>query len=123
MIHAPSSGLILNGKKETCVKRVKKLLALTLALSMTAGLAACGGEGGSAAGESVYRQLYASEVETLNYLYTANTNDYQMCANMVDCLVEYDPYGVMQPALAESWEHNEDYTQWTFQYSARASSG
>ena len=97
------------------MKRVKKLLALTLALSMTAGLAACGGEGGSAAGESVYRQLYASEVETLNYLYTANTNDYQMCANMVDCLVEYDPYGVMQPALAESWEHNEDYTQWTFQ--------
>ena len=99
------------------MKQVKRILALTLALSMSAGLAACGGDSGDStggSGEAVYRQLYASEVETLNYLYTANTNDYQMCANMVDCLVEYDPYGVMKPALAESWEHNEDYTEWTF---------
>lgn len=116
LIYGPSPGPILKGKKETRVKQVKKLLALTLALSMTAGLTACGGgdEGGSTGGESVYRELYSSEVETLNYLYTSFTNDYRMCANMVDCLVEYDPYGVMKPALAESWEHNEDYTEWTF---------
>lgn len=99
------------------MKRTKRWLALLLAGAMTLSLAACGGgvDGGSADdGRSVFRRLYGSEVETLNYLYTSNTNDYEMCANMVDCLVEYDQYGVMQPALAESWEHNDDYTQWTF---------
>lgn len=99
------------------MKRTKRWLALLLAGAMTLSLAACGGgvDGGSADdGRSVFRRLYGSEVETLNYLYTSNTNDYEMCANMVDCLVEYDQYGVMQPALAESWEHNDDYTEWTF---------
>ena len=99
------------------MKRTKRWLALLLAGAMTLSLAACGGgvDGGSADdGRSVFRRLYGSEVETLNYLYTSNTNDYEMCANMVDCLVEYDQYGVMQPALAESWAHNDDYTEWTF---------
>ena len=98
------------------MKRGKKLLALGLAMAMVLPLTACGPKDDTSAdGEkSVYRQLYSSEVETLNYLYTGNTNDNQMCANMVDCLVEYDQYGVMKPGLAESWEPNEDYTQWTF---------
>ena len=99
------------------MKRTTRWTALLLAGAMTLSLAACGGgvDGGSADdGRSVFRRLYGSEVETLNYLYTSNTNDYEMCANMVDCLVEYDQYGVMQPALAESWEHNDDYTEWTF---------
>ena len=103
------------------MKNARKVLALGLSGAMALSLAACGGAGaGAATGENaagepvVYRELYASEVETLNYLYTSTTNDYRMCANMVDCLVEYDQYGVMQPALAESWEHNDDYTEWTF---------
>ena len=33
---------------------------------------------------------------------------------MIDGLVEQDNYGNIIPALAESWEHNEDYTVWTF---------
>ena len=33
---------------------------------------------------------------------------------MVDCLVEYDSYGNVEPALATSWEQNEDATVWTF---------
>ncbi len=101
----------------------RKLLATTLALAMSLSLAACGGGGNpsenpsekpSEAKEQVYRQLYASEVTTFNYLYTGNTNDLQMSANCVDCLVEYDSYGNMLPSLAESWEPNEDNTVWTF---------
>ena len=95
---------------------MRRFLSFGLAAAMALGLTACGGGGGGSADDdrSVFRRLYGSEVETLNYLYTSNTNDYEMCANMVDCLVEYDQYGVMQPALAESWEHNDDYTEWTF---------
>ena len=33
---------------------------------------------------------------------------------MVDCLVEYDCYGNIIPSLAESWESNDDMTEWTF---------
>ena len=98
------------------MKKMRRFLSFGLAAAMALGLTACGGGGGGSADDdrSVFRRLYGSEVETLNYLYTSNTNDYEMCANMVDCLVEYDQYGVMQPALAESWEHNDDYTEWTF---------
>ncbi len=101
----------------------RRLLALTLTLALSLSLAACGGGGTpsekpsqdpSASGEQVYRHLYASEVTTFNYLYTGNTNDLQMSANCVDCLVEYDSYGNMIPSLAERWEANEDNTVWTF---------
>lgn len=104
----------------------KRPLALLLALCLALSLTACGGSGGGSAApapsdggntqpeEAVYRRLYASEVTTLNYLYTSNTNDLQMSANCVDCLVEYDSYGVMIPSLAESWEPNADNTEWTF---------
>lgn len=62
----------------------------------------------------VYRELYAGEIETLNYLITGNANEHFMAANMVDGLVQYDIYGIMHPALATSWEHNSDFTVWTF---------
>lgn len=112
------------------MKRMKQVLAFGLAAALSLSLAACSGgdsggkttpapDGGSKEptvqdSPAVYRRLYASEVTTLNYLYTSNTNDLQMSANTVDCLVEYDPYGVMIPSLAESWEPNADNTVWTF---------
>ena len=35
-------------------------------------------------------------------------------ANIVDVLGEADEYGNLVPSLARSWEHNEDYSVWTF---------
>lgn len=108
------------------MKLTKRLLALTLALVMAMSLAACGskdtgnsaapgGESSAPSGESaVYRTLYSSEVETMNYLVTTSNNNLSIPANVVDTLIEYDSYGVVQPSLAESWEHNGDYTEWTF---------
>lgn len=106
------------------MKKFRQVLALGLATVLTLALAACGGggketpvpggDGPSQPQDNVYTRLYASEVTTFNYLYTSATNDLQMSANTVDCLVEYDPYGVMIPSLAESWEPNDDNTQWTF---------
>ena len=100
----------------------KKILALGLAGAMALSMAACGGSassgtsaGGDAAAETkAYRTLYSSEVTTLNYLTTSSTNEYAIGANVVDCLVEYDCYGNIIPSLAESWESNEDMTEWTF---------
>lgn len=108
------------------MNQFKKFFAFCLAGAMTLCLVACGGSdeknnvsgmaGENPSGEetSVYRQIYSTEVTTLNYLTTCSTIDYVIGANVVDCLVEYDQYGNILPALAESWEHNDDMTQWTF---------
>ena len=112
------------------MNRMTRWTSLLLAGAMTLSLAACGGKenpGSSTPGSAgsspseigyvenaTYRQLYSSEVTSFNYLYTSNTNDLQMSANSVDCLVEYDPHGVIIPSLAERWEPNEDNTVWTF---------
>ena len=108
----------------------KRLLALVLSLVMVLALTACGGSNAPAAADpsqaaqsttaapvtenAVYRSLYASEVTTLNYLITTQENEMTIAANVVDCLVEYDSLGNMEPALALSWEPNEDATVWTF---------
>ncbi|MBR0483274.1 MAG: peptide ABC transporter substrate-binding protein, partial [Oscillospiraceae bacterium] len=63
---------------------------------------------------NVFRMYYPAEVSTLNYLKTNTYNETYLSANMIDCLVEYDCYGNVLPCLAESWEHNEDMTEWTF---------
>lgn len=111
------------------MKATKRLLALLLILTMVLAMAACGGEtttettagsdvpsttAAAVTENAVYRTLYASEVSTLNYLTTGNASEFGIAANLVDCLVEYDSYGNVEPALALSWEQNEDATVWTF---------
>lgn len=106
------------------MKRRNRLIALTLTLVMSLSLAACGGDtketpgpdasGNPTAEKVVYRTLYASEIDSLNYLKTSAANNTAITYNVVDCLVEYDAYGNVEPALALSWEPNEDATVWTF---------
>jgi len=106
----------------------KRLAALLLALVMVLSLAACGGSGNTepssadaqtattpaVAEDTVVRKLYASEVTTLNYLITTQENEMTIASNVVDCLVEYDNLGNIEPALALEWSSNEDATVWTF---------
>ena len=63
---------------------------------------------------TTFRMYYPSEVGTLNYLLTNAYNETYLSANTIDCLVEYDRYGNVLPCLAESWEYNDDMTEWTF---------
>ena len=91
------------------MQTMKRLLAFALALTMVFALAACGGKSGTTDStaaaptaaavteNAVYRTLYASEVTTLNYLITGQTNELTIAANVVDCLV----YGLHQSAGAE----------------------
>ena len=82
--------------------KMKRTLALLLALAMALSLAACGDSNSGDDGSAVYRTLYSAEVETMNYLTTTTANNLEIPANVVDTLIEYDCYGVVQPALAES---------------------
>lgn len=64
--------------------------------------------------KSEYRVVYSGEIKTLNYLKTSETNEFAVAANLIDGLIEYDKYGVVQPSLAKEWSSNADATVWTF---------
>lgn len=61
-----------------------------------------------------YFTVYSGELTTLNYLISGSENEHFMFANMIDNLVEYDRFGVLQPGLAESWTPSADGLSWTF---------
>ncbi|MBN2797357.1 MAG: peptide ABC transporter substrate-binding protein [Clostridia bacterium] len=61
-----------------------------------------------------YTSVYYEEIPVLNPYNLTNTTEMKMTANTLDGLVENNATGKYVPALAESWEVNEDYTLWTF---------
>ncbi len=112
---------------------MKKYLALLLAVAMLCmamvgcgpsnqgsvdGTGEKGPDGREIAKEQVYKSIYSSEVDTLNYLVTGSTNNLVIGANTIDALVENDQYGTIVACGAESVPtpvNNADGTQtWTF---------
>jgi len=91
---------------------MKKFVALMLCLALMLGMSVM-----PAAAEeqkATYRTLYSGEVSSLNYLTTSTTAEFEIAANIVDTLVEHDPYGGIVPCLAESWTTSEDGLTWEF---------
>ena len=54
------------------------------------------------------------EIESWNVLYSQMASDFNVLTNCVDGLLSFDCYGKPVPAIASSWEHNEDSSVWTF---------
>ena len=96
-------------------------------------LAACGGKsdngstGGSTSGAAAPNTTGATplkefisfesgnrELESWNILYTQRAEDANVITNLWDGLLSFDCYGKVVPAIASSWEHNDDSTVWTF---------
>ena len=91
-------------------------------------LAACGGSdsssttassGGAAAPAGGLTEYYSwetntRELEEWNVLHSQDASDFNVLTNLVDGLLSSDPYGKPVPAIASSWEHNEDASVWTF---------
>ena len=96
-------------------------------------LAACGeksnntGNGAAASGAAAPNSTSATplkefisfesgnrELESWNMLYTQKAEDANVVTNLWDGLLSFDRYGKVVPAIASSWEHNEDATVWTF---------
>ena len=93
-------------------------------------LAACGGSSSSTATSTAASGAPAAsadaitdyvsfetanrELETWNFLYSQSASDLNVTTNMWDGLLSFDCYGKAVPAIAKSWEHNEDSTVWTF---------
>ena len=95
-------------------------------------LAACGGSSSSTAASTsgaasgaaapaadaitdyVSFETSKRELETWNFLYSQSASDLNVITNCWDGLLSFDCYGKAVPAIASSWEHNEDSTVWTF---------
>ena len=93
-------------------------------------LAACGGSSSSTAASGAASGAPAAsadaitdyvsfetanrELETWNFLYSQSASDLNVTTNMWDGLLSFDCYGKVAPAIAKSWEHNDDSTVWTF---------
>ena len=54
------------------------------------------------------------EIESWNLLYSKTLSDANVVTNLWDGLMSFDCYGKLVPAIATSWEANEDSTVWTF---------
>ncbi len=108
---------------------MKKHIALLLAVVMLAGMLAGCGQGSTtpsttpvATGQAdpnatylkEYKSTFSSPITTMNPYTTSGTSDYIFISNLVDGLIETDRYGRAVGSLAETWEHNDDYSQWTF---------
>ncbi|MDR0999389.1 MAG: peptide ABC transporter substrate-binding protein [Clostridiales bacterium] len=62
-----------------------------------------------------YTYTQSEDLSMLNYLVTNKAVDAEdgYC-QFLDNLLQTDRYGILQPAIAESWEVNDDATVWTF---------
>ena len=61
-----------------------------------------------------YKTYFSTSYSSLNYFSTSYATVREIVTNCIDGLAEPDKYGNYVASLAESWEHNEDYTVWTF---------
>lgn len=116
------------------MKKWKKIASAILIVTMVASLTACGSSSVSASsttGTSAVETDTAQTVDstnlkdTLNVAYNAQPSTFdphvtgatatrEIDRNVLEGLLEEDENGDPQPQLAESYESNDTYTEWTF---------
>lgn len=91
---------------------MKKILCASLAVLLAAG---CSGAktGSETTSEDAY-YVFSTDVQTLDWHMSQRATDAEVTANCVDALTETNSYNNYVGALAESWEANDDKTEWTF---------
>ena len=80
----------------------------------TSGAAAPNTTGATPLKEFISFESGNRELESWNMLYTQQSSDANVITNLWDGLLSFDCYGKVVPAIASSWEHNDDSTVWTF---------
>lgn len=88
---------------------LKKMVLATAVLAL-----AVAGSASAAIKSKDYVNVFAADPRTFNYLESQRQTTSQHTTNFVDGLIEHDKYGILRPALAESWSANVNATIWTF---------
>lgn len=91
---------------------MKKILCASLAALLVAG---CNNPktGNETTSEDAY-YVFTTDVQTLDWHMSQRATDAEVTANCVDALTETNSYNNYVGALAESWEANDEKTEWTF---------
>ena len=95
---------------------MKKILSRTvsIALAMLLTVSCLSGCGSKSVNTAEYLGTYSTDVTSLIPFYLPDTTGKKVISNVIDGLIETDRFGAFVPSLAESWEHNDDYSVWTF---------
>ncbi len=104
---------------------MKRLVALILASMMLLTACSSGGQNGSgqessgnpsqdAVERKDYNIAYSAELASINYMKSSLSSVTQFTYGIVDGLVDFDKYGVLQPCLATDWTISEDGLTYTF---------
>ena len=93
--------------------KVKKILALLLALVMVFALAACGGEAKKASASEITVQI-GPNPETLDPALNSAVDGGNMLITLFETLLIIDENNEVQPGQAEKWDVSEDGLTWTF---------
>ncbi|MBR3264604.1 MAG: peptide ABC transporter substrate-binding protein [Erysipelotrichaceae bacterium] len=98
---------------------MKKLLALLMALLVLVGCTNGGTDGGNGGNEpseykDTFNYVYTADLSTFDYIYNNKSTNGDIYNNGVEGLLTQDKYGNLAPGMAESWEQNDDATEWTF---------
>lgn len=97
---------------------MKRTIALLLALMLlVTGCTKPGPSDPSSGGTKVmkeYKTVYHQEFISLNYLWSNSSENIQFAYEIIDGLVEFDNYGVLQPSLATDWTVSDDLLTYTF---------
>lgn len=87
----------------------KTVLATALIALLITGIA-----GAAAPKSKDYIYVFSTDPRSFNYLNDQRQTNTTHLTNFIDGLIEHDKYGILRPAIAESWTVNSDYTVWTF---------
>ena len=93
---------------------MKKLLTVLIALLVLVG---CGAKQETATTEEfkdTFNYVYTADLSTFDYIYNNKSTNGDIYNNCVEGLLTQDRYGILAPGMAETWEANEDATEWTF---------
>jgi oligopeptide transport system substrate-binding protein len=101
--------------------KLRGVLLLILAVVLVNGVFAIGSRANTASSgastsikDLVLADFVNREIEVFNILYTQSTRDYINLTNMIDGLLEADPWGNLVPAIAREWGSNDGGRTWTF---------
>lgn len=99
-----------------------RVLAAAAAAIVCFGLAGCqksgapaaDGENGETKEMTEYSTVYTTEIDTVNYLKSTNSDGIALFYSILDGLVEFDRFGEMIPCIATDWTVSDDELTYTF---------
>lgn len=95
---------------------MKKFIALLMAMLLLVGCSGKDGDTPPAGGElkDTLNYVYTADLSTFDYIYNNKSTNGDIYNNGVEGLLTQDSKGNLVGGMAESWEQNEDATEWTF---------